>query len=84
MEKWAAEPSFEALWSHTKKPQVPNCKNIFQKHIARGVEPHYQKRLCPCAIVVCLHPQHTPILIHLKQNIQSGIKPKNKKSQSNS
>jgi hypothetical protein len=49
-----------------------------QKHIARGVEPCCQKRLCPCAIVMCLHPQHTPILIHLKQNIQSGIKPKNK------
>jgi hypothetical protein len=22
---------------------------------ARGVEPQSQKRLCPCAIVVCLH-----------------------------
>lgn len=80
-EKMSYKTKFWKITISHKKPQVPNCKNILQKHIAnivRGVEPHCQKRLCPCAIVVCLYPQHTPILIHIKQTIQSGIKPKNK------
>jgi hypothetical protein len=53
---------------------------ISQKNsnIIKRVEPHSQKKLCPCAIVLCLHPQHTPTPIHNKQNIPSTNKSKNK------
>jgi hypothetical protein len=47
-------------------------------NITKRVELHFQKRFCPCAIVLCLNPQHTPTPIHNKQNIPIANKSKNK------